>query len=123
MPGLVLQARRRGDAEPVPADEIRFGLTASRKVGGAVDRNRARRRLRALAREILPLAGRPGTDYVLIARTETATRAHAALRADLERALARVARPSAGPKRAAGGGARATGEGVDDRPRRPGGDR
>ena len=48
--------------------EIRIGITASRKIGNAVARNRAKRRLRAAAREALPLSGRPGHDYVLVAR-------------------------------------------------------
>ncbi len=74
---------------------IRFGLTASKKVGNAVTRNRARRRLRALAREILPLHGHPGWDYVLVGRPEaTVARDFAALRGDLIRALARVHQPA-----------------------------
>ncbi len=67
-PGLILQARRHKAIEP---QDIGIGLTASKKVGSAVRRNRARRRLRALARELLPRAGTPGTDYVLIARAGT----------------------------------------------------
>ncbi|MBM3519025.1 MAG: ribonuclease P protein component [Alphaproteobacteria bacterium] len=83
-PGVIVQtARRQGDAEP------RFGVTASRKVGGAVERNRARRRLRALAREVLALHA-AAADYVLIARPETVARPHPALRADLENALRRL---------------------------------
>lgn len=70
---------------------MRVGFTASRKVGGAVVRNRAKRRLRAAAAHILPDAGRPGTDYVLIARAATAARPFAALLDDLETALRRVA--------------------------------
>ena len=50
----------------------RVGLTASKKIGNAVTRNRARRRLRALARIHLAPLARPGTDYVLIARRDTA---------------------------------------------------
>lgn len=88
---MVLQARRRDAAETAfPAGAIRLGLTASKKVGGAVVRNRARRRLRALAREILPWHGPVGYDIVLIARRDTASRPHAALRADLETALRRL---------------------------------
>ena len=119
MPGLVLQALTRGDEDPA-GGTIRYGLTASRKVGGAVLRNRARRRLRALAREILPVAGRPGTDYVLIARAATPTRPYAALRADLERALARVARPRSGADPRSGNAVAPAGIGA---PARPGGDR
>jgi ribonuclease P protein component len=88
-PGLVLQAA----AQPGPSrgeGRIGIGVTASRKIGGAVVRNRAKRRLRALAREVLPHAGRPGTDYVLIARAGIGKRPFRALVADLEGALARV---------------------------------
>src|ERR1700748_2579666 len=46
----------------------RIGFTPRRKIGNAVARNRAKRRLRAAARERLPLSGRPGHDYVLVAR-------------------------------------------------------
>ena len=95
-PGLVLQAdpgaEQRGEVDS--ASDIRFGLTASRKVGKAVLRNRARRRLRALAREILPRAGKPGCDYVLIARAATVTRPHMDLVGDLEVALRRVEQKS-----------------------------
>lgn len=85
-PGLVLQALNRRDSA-TPETAIRFGLTASRKVGGAVQRNRARRRLRVLARELLPAHGQPGFDYVLIARTATLDRPFDALRSDLEKGL------------------------------------
>ena len=47
---------------------VRVGITCSKKVGNAVVRNRAKRRLRAIAREILPTWGRVGFDYVLIGR-------------------------------------------------------
>lgn len=97
-PGLILQARRQRPEE-APADASRpigIGFTASRKVGSAVDRNRARRRLRAVAREILPTAGRPGYDYVLIARAGTLDRPYIELAKDLKTALAHV---SAEPRR------------------------
>lgn len=90
-PGLVVQARLRAPGESVePPEAIRFGLTASRKVGGAVVRNRARRRLRALARLVLPRHGPTGCDIVLIARAVTATRPHAILLGELETALRRL---------------------------------
>jgi ribonuclease P protein component len=66
----------------------RLGITASRKVGGAVERNRAKRRLGEAARAVLPLLGREGRDYVLIARIATLSRPFAELVGDLTRALA-----------------------------------
>ncbi|MGY6410562.1 MAG: ribonuclease P protein component [Alkalilacustris sp.] len=96
--GFLLQARQRDGDEPAAVPEaptIRFGLTASKKVGNAVVRNRARRRLRALAREVLTAHGRPGWDYVLVGRPEaTVSRSYAEMRADLIRALRRVHQPA-----------------------------
>lgn len=89
MPGLVLQVRPNGEAEAAPGG-IRVGYTVSRKVGNAVTRNRARRRLRAVAERVLGRDARPGRDYVLIGRSQTATRPFAALVEDLERALERA---------------------------------
>ena len=86
-PGLVMQAC---PAEDGAAGDIGIGLTASRKVGKAVARNRARRRLRALARDYLPRHAVPGHDYVLIARAATVTRPFIALRQDLKQALQRL---------------------------------
>ena len=90
-PGLVLQACERTDAPT--GGPPRVGFTATRKVGNAVVRNRARRRLRAAAAALLPKLGAAGWDYVLIARDGTAERPFDALLGDLETALARVARP------------------------------
>jgi len=63
------------------------GFTASRKVGGAVERNRAKRRLRAVAAAVLPLLGRDKHDYVLIAKSATLTRPFPALTEDLSKAV------------------------------------
>lgn len=67
---------------------FRVGFTASRKVGGAVQRNRAKRRLRAVARAILPDAAQERTDYVLIARPITLERPFPDLLKDLAQTLA-----------------------------------
>ena len=86
-PGFVLQGRDRSDGNA----RVRVGFTASKKVGNAVARNRAKRRLRAVAAQVLPAHARPGWDYVLIARRDvTATRDFATLAHDLERALDRL---------------------------------
>ncbi|WGR61359.1 ribonuclease P protein component [Paracoccus ferrooxidans] len=87
--GFLLQARRRPEGEAGQA--IRVGFTCSKKLGNAVMRNRAKRRLRALAREVMPGAARPGWDYVLVGRPgATVERGFAELRADLAAALSRV---------------------------------
>jgi ribonuclease P protein component len=67
--------------------EIRVGFTASKKIGNAVARNRAKRRLRAAARALLPLLGRVGHDYVLVARGTTVARPFPALLSDITTAL------------------------------------
>ena len=87
--GMMLQGRKRAQTEP--AQGIRVGFTCTKKVGNAVARNRAKRRLREVARMILPAEGRAGWDYVLIGRAEkTAARDFEALKADLRHALRRV---------------------------------
>ena len=86
-PGLVLQVAPRPDDARVEPGEVRVGFTATRKVGNAVTRNRARRRLRAAVREIIPNAGRPDLDYVVIVRAATADRPFDKLVSDLEIAL------------------------------------
>ena len=92
-PAFGLQARKRDLAEADPA-LIRIGFTCSRKVGNAVARNRAKRRLREIARLTLPRLGHPGWDYVLIGRPgSTAARPFADLLADLQTALQRVHAP------------------------------
>lgn len=92
---VVVQARDRADGEIL----IRVGFTATRKVGGAVVRNRAKRRLRECARALIPLHGRPGHDYVLIARAGTASRPYGRLLDDVKTALISLAPTSAPPLR------------------------
>ena len=96
--GLVLQARSRKPDTKINAAAIRFGLTATKKIGNAVIRNRTRRRLRVLAHEILSAHGRPGYDYVLIGRAATKHRTWEGLRTDLRSALKKVHK--AEPKKA-----------------------
>ncbi len=87
-PGLVLQARpRTGDAREYP---FRIGFTVSRKVGNAVARNRARRRLRAAVEAVMPTTALDGHDYVVIGRAATLKRPFTALCEDLETALRRL---------------------------------
>jgi ribonuclease P protein component len=88
MPGFVLLARDRADG----TDQMRIGITVSKKVGNAVVRNRMKRRFRALAREILPESGLAGADHVLIGRNGGIERDYDALRAELLKALGRVRR-------------------------------
>ncbi|WP_370281688.1 ribonuclease P protein component [Pseudooceanicola sp.] len=83
-----VQARRR---DPGEAEGIRVGFTCSKKVGNAVARNRAKRRLREAARAVIPELGRDGWDYVLIGRPDaTATRDFEALKDDLRQALRKL---------------------------------
>jgi len=89
-PCLVLQARRSPEDERVDGPRLRVGFTASRKIGGAVQRNRARRRLRAAVCRIMPAHAAPDHDYVVIARAGALTRAFPALIGDLEAALRRL---------------------------------
>ena len=90
-PGFVLLGRPNENNAAA-----RVGFTCSKKVGNAVARNRAKRRLRALAREVLAGAARPGWDYVLIGRRDvTASRDYRAMSDDLLRGLAKIHTSSA----------------------------
>ncbi len=88
MPGFVLLVRPRGDGDPA----IRLGITVTRKIGGAVVRNRMKRRFRSLARDILPESGIPGADHVLIGRQGGLERDFALLKSELQSALAKLRR-------------------------------
>jgi ribonuclease P protein component len=88
MPGFVLLVRNREDGDPA----MRIGFTVTKKIGGAVVRNRMKRRFRALARELLRERGIPGADHVLIGRAGGVERDFAALRQELGKAFERVTR-------------------------------
>ena len=87
-PAFLLQTRERGDEAPA-----RVGFTCSKKVGNAVARNRAKRRLREVARMVLEREGQSGVDYVLIGRKDvTAGRDFEDLKEDLRKALKKIHR-------------------------------
>lgn len=86
MPGFVLLVRDRGDG----SDELRVGFTVTKKIGNAVVRNRMKRRLRELARELLPAGGIAGADHVLIGRAGGVERDFGLLREELAKALAKA---------------------------------
>ncbi|MFI5002205.1 MAG: ribonuclease P protein component [Reyranellales bacterium] len=88
MPGFVLQTAPAPADLPCPA--IRVGFTVSRKVGNAVERNRVRRRLREVARAIIPGQARRDLDYVLVGRQAALSRDFAVLRLELIEALKRL---------------------------------
>ncbi|NQV57627.1 MAG: ribonuclease P protein component [Rhodospirillales bacterium] len=88
-PGLVLQVAET-PKEQLKSGTIRVGFTASRKVGDAVTRNRARRRLREAVSRVMPAHAAPGKDFVVIARANTVRREFADLVADLETALQKL---------------------------------
>jgi ribonuclease P protein component len=83
---VTLETCTTPEAEALPG-RLRVGFTASKKVGNAVIRNRAKRRLRAAASELLPLFGRQGHDYVLVARGSCVARPFPALLSDITTAL------------------------------------
>ena len=93
---FLLQGRPRGDGRAV----VRIGFTASKKIGNAVARNRAKRRLREVARAVLPGLGRGGWDYVLVGRPGvTIERQFALLLADLTTALGQIHAEKRPPER------------------------
>ncbi|KQW81768.1 ribonuclease P protein component [Brevundimonas sp. Root1279] len=77
---------------------VRLGFTATRKIGGAVVRNRAKRRLREAARALAPQFALPGSDYVFIARMGTVDRPWDRLLDDVKSALTRLATPRPAPQ-------------------------
>ena len=85
-PSFVLLVRDRADGDPAK----RVGFTVTKKIGGAVVRNRMKRRLRALAREMLPEGGVAGADHVLIGRAGGIERDFGELRQEFTRALEKL---------------------------------
>jgi ribonuclease P protein component len=92
--GVVLQVRPNAD------DALRFGITVTKRIGNAVVRNRMKRRLRALVRELLPVHGLPGHDHVLIGREGGVERDFARMRDELLVALERARAGKGDPPRA-----------------------
>ena len=88
-PGFILLVRDRKDSDP----SMRVGFTVTKKIGGAVVRNRMKRRFRALAREIVPAKGLAGADHVMIGRAKGIERDFGQLRAELGQALDRLRKP------------------------------
>jgi len=94
--GVAIQVLRRSDDNP----RIGVGFTATRKIGGAVQRNRAKRRLREAARQLLPLHGAPFHDYVFVARGGAIDRDWRRLLEDVRSALVGLAAGADEPPRA-----------------------
>jgi ribonuclease P protein component len=86
MAGFVLLVRNREDGDAA----MRLGITVTKKIGGAVVRNRMKRRFRALAREILPEQGFAGADHILIGRAGGVERDFSSLKAEFAKALAKL---------------------------------
>jgi len=91
-PGLIVQARQRpdNDGESVSPEAVRIGFTVTKKVGNAVKRNRARRRLRAAVDEVASRHAREGYDFVVIGRAATIKRPYSMLVNDLKTAFDRL---------------------------------
>ena len=92
-PGFVLLVNPNG------LDQVRYGITVTKKIGNAVVRNRMKRRFRALLREALPVAGLPGHDHVMIGRETGIERDFAKLREELAMAPTRAAQGKGDPPR------------------------
>ncbi|MEO7564469.1 MAG: ribonuclease P protein component [Sphingomicrobium sp.] len=85
-PGFILLIREREDNDPA----MRVGFTVTKKIGGAVVRNRMKRRMRALARELVPAKGICGADHVMIGRSRGIERDYQDMRGELSSALDRL---------------------------------
>jgi len=97
--GVVVQMRENEARTIDGTSSIGMGFTATKKIGNAVIRNRAKRRLREAARALLPAHGLPGYDYVLIARNSTTAREWTDLLDDTRKALITLSKRAAGTTR------------------------
>jgi ribonuclease P protein component len=95
---FTLQSRRREGTEPGAASNARVGLTVTKSIGGAVERNRVRRRLKEALRAAAPLEAEGDCDYVLMARREALGRRFAALVEDVRHAFRAARRGGAGSR-------------------------
>ena len=82
---LFLQKVKRDDKK-IP----RYGVTASKKIGIAVERNRAKRRIRHAIKEVLPKYGKNGYDYVVVATIKTNKVSWKTILNDLEKAFREI---------------------------------
>jgi ribonuclease P protein component len=94
-PTFTLQSRRRDETDRETVRGARVGLTVSKSVGGAVERNRVRRRLKEALRAAAPLEAESDHDYVLVARREALGSRFAALVDDVRHAFRAARRGNA----------------------------
>lgn len=91
-PSFILLAHKRRPEYPISDENIRYGITITKKIGNAVTRNRMKRRFRALLAEFLPALGISGVDHIMIGRKQDSERDFDALKADLEKGLRHLSR-------------------------------
>ena len=106
---FTVQVRDADGDEAREPDGLRLGLTASRKVGNAVKRNRIRRRLRVAAAEALAAQASRPCDVVIVARPETLTASFRMLVSELSVAIDR-ARPAGQDRKPRSSGKSASGK-------------
>jgi ribonuclease P protein component len=86
---FVLQTRERGE-DNFAAEGVRIGYTVTKKTGNAVERNRIKRRMRAVVHQIMPISARPAHDYVLIGKRAALNTEFETMVAELGSSLSRV---------------------------------
>lgn len=87
---FILQMFKRSETHPIPPDVARIGFTVTKKMGGAVVRNRIKRRLREAARPVFTKYGKAGCDYVIISRQKALTCNFSELTRDMEFAFSKI---------------------------------